>query len=190
MELPPRDVPEGLTSAQYYTLGINYKKLGWTEQARDAMTFAVETGADSREDAAVVMSARLFLKTKIPRFPVPLLAEQKNIEGFNLMATGDAQGAILTFEELIREFPDFEWPYGNLSVLYLQEGKLDRAKELLKIALDINPDYVNGWLHMATARVLDSDIGGAAKCIERALQSDPTDPAALAMKEKLEELTE
>jgi Tfp pilus assembly protein PilF len=188
MELPPRDVPEGLTAAQYYQLGIDYKQLGWTEQARDAMTFAVETGSDNRDDAGIVTLARLFIKTKIPRFPVPLLAEQKNIEGFNLMATGDAEGAKLTFEELIREFPDFEWPYGNLAVLYLQEGKMDRAKELLKIALDINPDYVNGWLHMATARVLEQDFIGARESVERALQSDPTDPAALALKQTLAKL--
>jgi len=190
MELPPRDVPEGLTPDQYYKLGIQYKSMGWTEQSRDAMTLAVETGVESRADADVVLSARVFLKTKIPRFPVPLLAEQKNIEGFNLMATGDAAGAKQTFEELIREFPDFEWPYGNLSVLYLQEGKTDRAKELLKIALDINPDYVNGWLHMATARGLDLDFDGANQCVTRALDSDPTDPAALAMKEALSKLKE
>lgn len=186
MELPPRDVPEGLTASEYYKLGVQYKSMGWTEQARDALTMAAEDGSDPD----VTESARRFLRTKIPRFPVPLLAEQKNIEGFNQMATGDALGARTTFEELIREFPDFEWPYGNLSVLYLQEGQTERAKDLLDKALAINPHYVNGWLHMATARGLELDFDGAKDCVRKALDSDPTDPAALAMKEALDGLPE
>jgi tetratricopeptide (TPR) repeat protein len=182
MGLPPRDVPEGLTATEYYNLGIEYKKMGWTEQARDAMTLA----AENAEDVQVADRARRFLKTKIPRFPVPLLAEQKNIKGFNLMAEGDAAAAKKMFEELIRDFPDFEWPYGNLSAIYLQEGKHGRAKELLRTALKVNPDYVTGWLRMAEAKGSEQDYQGALDCVKRALASDPSDKVALAMKEVLE----
>lgn len=182
MDLPPREVPEGLSPAEYYQLGIQYKSMGWTEQARDALTLAFEEDSDSE----VAMSARRFLRTKIPRYPVPLLAEQKNIEGFNQMAMGDAAAAKRTFEELIKDFPDFEWPYGNLSVLYMQEGEYRRAKDLLARALEINPDYINGWLHLAAAKGLERDFEGAKKCVERALDSDPTDAAALALKEALD----
>lgn len=184
MDQPPRDVPEGLTAAEYYKLGIQYKAMGWTEQARDAMTFAVETG----DESDVAKSARRFLKTKLPRFPVPLLAEQRNIEGFNQMVTGEAGAARETFEELIHDFPDFEWPYGNLSLILLQEGRTDRAKELLHHALEINPHYVNGWLHLATAHSLELDFSSAKECVRKALDSDPADPAALAMKEALDDM--
>jgi tetratricopeptide (TPR) repeat protein len=184
MDLPPREVPEGLTAQEYYKLGVQYKSMGWTEQARDALTFAVEDDSDveSRD------SAKRFLRTKIPRFPVPLLAEQKNIEGFNLMATGDVVSARTTFEELIAQFPDFEWPYGNLAVLCLHDGQIAKAKDLLEQALEINPHYVNGWLHMATAKGLELDLEGARRCVERALESDPTDTAAKAMRDALNEL--
>lgn len=184
MDLPPREVPEGLTAAEYYKLGVQYKSMGWTEQARDALTLATEI--DGEGDIA--RSARRFLRTKLPRFPVPLLAEQKNIEGFNQMATGNAEAAKQTFKELIRDFPDFEWPYGNLSVLFLQEGATDEARNLLVRALEINPDYVNGWLHMAAAKGMDMDFDGARDCVKRALDADPTDVAALAMKEALDNL--
>jgi len=184
MDLPPRDVPEGLSSKEYLQLGIKYKSMGWIEQARDALTFAVED--DSDRD--VSLAARRFLRTKIPRHPVPLFAEQKNIEGFNAMATGDVEQARETFEELIREFPDFEWPYGNLAVLCLHVHDIARAKELLDKALEINPHYVNGWLHLATARGLEKDLPGARECVDRALESDPTDTAAKAMKVALESL--
>lgn len=184
IDLPPRDVPEGLTAAEYYQLGVQYKAMGWTEQARDALNLAHEMDGDGE----IGRIAYRFLRTKLPRFPVPLLAEQKNIEGFNQMATGNKEAAKQTFRELIRDFPDFEWPYGNLSVLYLQENQTAEAKNLLVRALEINPDYVNGWLHMAAARSMDMDFDGARKCVKRALDADPSDVAALAMKEALDNL--
>jgi Tfp pilus assembly protein PilF len=184
MELPPRDVPEGLSASEYYKLAHEYKKMGWIEQARDAAILAIEQGNGS--DTA--MAARLFLKTKIPKFPVPLLAEQRFIDGFNHMAQGETLEAKRTFEELVKDYPDFEWAYGQLSVLYLQDGRNEKAKEMLKLALEINPDYVNGWLHMATANGLELNFDAAKICVERALMSDPTDPAANAMKEELDKL--
>ncbi len=39
---PPLDVPEGLSAVEYYELGLKYKEIGWTEQARDALAFAIE----------------------------------------------------------------------------------------------------------------------------------------------------
>ncbi len=185
MELPPREVPEGLSAAEYYDLGIKYKSMGWTEQARDALVFAQELEPESE----IAITAGRFLKTKLPRFPVPLLAEQRNIEGFNQMALGDCEGAKETFKALIREFPDFEWPYGNLSVLYLQENLTKEARDLLSRALEINPDYVNGWLHLAAAKGMDLDFNGAKECVRRALEADPTDSAAIAMKNALESVT-
>lgn len=184
MELPPRDVPEGLSPKDYLSLGIKYKSLGWTEQARDAFTFAHEID----EAGDVGATARRYLKTKIPRYPVPLVAEQKNIQGFNLMAMGDTHAARKTFEELIKQFPDFEWPYGNLSVIYLEDGQTLEAKELLARALKINPNYVNGWLQLATAKGLEEDFDGAEECINRALESDPEDSLSMNMKKALSQL--
>lgn len=185
MELPPREVPEGLTASEYYALGIKYKSMGWTEQARDSLVMAQELEPGSE----IALTANRFLKTKLPRFPVPLLAEQRNIEGFNQMALGDCDGAKETFKELIKEFPDFEWPYGNLSVLYLQDNQTKEARDLLSRALEINPDYVNGWLHLAAAKGMDLDFEGAKECVRRALEADPTDTAAIAMKNALESVT-
>ncbi len=184
VELPPRDVPEGLSSKDYLNLGIKYKSLGWTEQARDAFTFAQEIDSDGDVGA----TARRYLRTKIPRYPVPLVAEQKNIQAFNLMAMGDTDAAKKTFEELIRQFPDFEWPYGNLSVIYLEDGQTLEAKELLARALKINPNYVNGWLQLATAKGLEEDFDGAEECVNRALESDPEDSLSMNMKKALSQL--
>jgi tetratricopeptide (TPR) repeat protein len=184
LSLPPREVPEGLSPEEYFTLGKHYKAVGWTEQARDALQFAVEQGA---ETTAGEEAAR-FLRTKIPRFPVPLYAEQRNIEGFNQMNAGGVDAAKEIFEELIEEYPDFEWPYGNLSAILLQEGKTTEAIKLLDKALGINSYYVNGWLRMATARGLMMDFTGARECVDKALDADPNEVAALAMKDALQKM--
>ena len=184
MSVPPREVPDGLSAEEYFSLGKEYKAIGWTEQARDALQFAVEQGGDTHTGQA----AARFLRTKIPRFPVPLYAEQKNIAGFNQMNSGDLATAKEIFEELIAEFPDFEWPYGNLSALLLQEGKTVEAIKLLDKALSINAFYVNGWLRMATARTLELDFARARECVDKALDADPNEVAALAMKDSLEKM--
>ncbi len=186
MEALPRDVPEGLTAPDYYRLAHQYKRVGWIEQARDSSNLASELGAETD----IGKAARLFLKTKLPKYPVPLLAEQLYIEGFNQLATGYIDESKAIFEELIKDYPDFEWGYGQLAVLYIQEGDNGKARELLKIALDINPDYVNGWLHMAQADGLELDFEGAKYCVGMALKSDPTDELAIALKQELAKLDE
>jgi tetratricopeptide (TPR) repeat protein len=180
-DMLPREVPEGLTPAQYYELGVSYRELGWTEQARDALTQAIE--GDPEGDVGA--RARQFLQTKIPRHPVPLYAEQKNIEAFNLTARGYEAEAIETYELLIEEYPDFEWPYGNLGALFTKRGRPDLARKLLEKAVVINPYYVNGWVHLARARALLGDTEGARQCVKRILEVDPECQAALELKRLL-----
>ncbi len=192
MSLPAREVPEGLTAEQYLRLGQEYIKIGWTEQARDALQMAIDfagSGGNHNDDETRISeSAIKLLRSKLPRFPVPLYAEQRNIEGWNLLSTGNTAEAKQIFEDLIDEYPDFEWPYGNLSVLLLQAGETEKAINLLASALNVNKFYVQGWLHMATARGLELNFDAARKCVNEALAIDPTEVAALAMQDALERM--
>lgn len=188
MSLPAREVPEGLTAEQYLKLGQEYIKIGWTEQARDALQLSLDIAGGEEDGIKTAESAIKLLRSKLPRFPVPLYAEQKNIEGWNLLSTGSTAEARRIFEELIDEYPDFEWPYGNLSVLFLQSGETEKAIDLLKAALSVNKFYVQGWLHMATARGLELNFDAARKCVNEALAIDPDEVAALAMNDALERM--
>lgn len=163
-EPPPSEVPENLSAQEYYDLGVRYKNAGWTEQARDALQLAIEL--DPEGD--IGRHALRYLRSKIPRFPVPMLAVQTNIQGFNEMASGDAAAARETFEELIEEYPDFEWPMGNLGSLMLQWGNIDEAKKHLLRAVEINPYYLNGWLHLARTYAVDSNLDEAYRCLRKA----------------------
>lgn len=153
---PPHQVPDGLSAAQYLDLGKQYKEAGWPEQARDALNRSIKADPEG-----IGKKAQIYLRAYIPRLPVPDVAAQKNITGYNQMARGDRAGAIRTFEECILQFPDFEWPYGNLGFIYTQQGRTKEARDVLQKALAINPSYVNGWLHMAQAKLKDGDVKGA-----------------------------
>lgn len=169
--LPTRDLPEGRQAEQYVELGLKYKDMGWTEQARDSFERAIELDAES--DAADL--ARKYLRTKVPRLPVPHYAVRKNIAGHRQMVAGFNDYARRTFEELIADYPDFEWPYGNLGLILIRKGEIDRAEEILNRALDINPSYLNAWLHLARAQAVRLNLPEAKSCLDRALKLDPDD---------------
>jgi len=183
-EPPPRVVPTDLTPREFYELGVHYKELGWTEQARDALTYAIE--GDGAGDWGV--KAKNFLQARLPRFPVPLMAEQRNISGYNLMMAGDIDGAKEVFEALIEEYPDFEWPHGNLGFLYLGEGNILKSQKILEKALSLNPNYLNGWLHLARVRALSEDFSGAYDCLEKAAGILPDNADAEKLCEFIKEL--
>jgi len=55
-------------------------------------------------------------------------------------ARRDAE-AIMVFERLTQDHPDLPEPYNNLAVLHAARGQLDRARELLELALRHDPGY-------------------------------------------------
>ncbi len=176
MSIPAREVPEGLTADEYLKLGQEYIKIGWTEQARDALQMSVDFAGAGENGTRISESAIRLLRSKLPKFPVPLYAEQKNIEGWNLLSAGNTSEAKENFENLIDEYPDFE------------SGETQKAIDLLNSALNVNKFYVQGWLHMATARGLELNFDAARKCVDEALAIDPNEVAALAMLDALERM--
>lgn len=187
-QIPPRDVPEGLSSEDYFKLGVVYKDIGWTEQSRDALELSVETGNGS--DWA--QRARTYLRTKLPHHPVPLVAEQGNIQAYNLMVSGETTLAYAAFFQLIESYPDFEWPLGNLGSMYIRDGNLDAAKNVLNKALLLNPYYTNAWYHLCRAHILESDYASARQCLDEVSNIDPSDerlPQVSAMLKSIEDWT-
>lgn len=151
------------TADDYLMLGVNYKKSGRIEKSREALETAIKEGADSK----TAHTARRFLKQQLPRSPVPIEAEQRNVIGFNQMRNGDKEMAIQTFSNLIKDFPEFEWPYCNLAAIYMKDKKLNEAEKLLERALEINPSYMNGWLYLRQVKLLKKDTEGASNCSKR-----------------------
>jgi tetratricopeptide (TPR) repeat protein len=181
-EAPPRTVPSDLSAQEYYDLGVRYKAAGWTEQARDALQYAMDLDGDGD----VGRAALSFMRSKLPRHPVPLSAEQANIQGFNLMMSGDKEGAIALFRALMKDFPDFEWPQGNLGSILIEQGKFEEAERVLVNAVQLNPFYVNGWAHLSRANLLQSKYKEARYCIEQIRKADPNDRMADSLEQQLD----
>ena len=123
-----------------------------------------------------------FCVTKIPRHPVPHHAVKKNIWGHSHLCVVNSTMPKRHSRNLIKDYPDFEWPYGNLGAVYIQQGKIGNAKDVLSKAMDINGDYLNAWLHLARAKAAVLEVREAQGCIDKAVRLDPDDQAAQSLK--------
>ncbi len=148
---------------EQFKSGVKYQQSGRIELSRQALENAIELDPLGK----VGNSARVVIRTKLPRYSVSAEAEQRNIVGFNQMNHGDISAAQKTFSSLINEFPQFEYPYGNLVYLYIQEKKLGEAKTLLRRVLQINPNYLNGWKYLAEVQRIEKDNVGYKQSIDR-----------------------
>jgi Flp pilus assembly protein TadD len=63
------------------------------------------------------------------------------LRGVMLSETGREAEAMEVFERLTQDHPDLPEPYNNLAVLHAARGQLDRARELLELALRQDPGY-------------------------------------------------
>jgi tetratricopeptide (TPR) repeat protein len=93
-----------------------------------------------------------------------------------------------TFEHLVKEYPDFEWPYGNLGSLLIKRADLVRAEQLLIQSVQINPYYINGWLHLSRVYAIESRFAEADDCLKRVTDIDPDDPSWRGIRDLVEQL--
>lgn len=138
----------GLGPRAYYNAAVEYKDRGWTEASRIFLQMAHWANPWSSWGKR----AEAYRKCKLPRNNVSETAQSRNIDGYNLDQMGNTGAAIVVFEDLIKDYPNFEWPYNNLANIMLESGKLDDAKSLCEKALSINPDYANA--HITLSMVL------------------------------------
>lgn len=91
----------------------------------------------------------------------------------DLKRTAESKAA---FEQMIEDFPELPEPYNNLAAIVAAEGRLARAEQLLKSALDANPTFATAhenlgdlYLRMAAdsyaqaAKLAPANRGVAAK---------------------------
>ncbi|MBL8082225.1 MAG: tetratricopeptide repeat protein [Candidatus Obscuribacter sp.] len=76
----------------------------------------------------------------------------------------------------------FEWPYGNLASLLIDEGRYKEADAVFSQALEINPYYVNALVNMAEGKRKQHDFKAAREYLDRALNADPEDLRANIMR--------
>ncbi|MBX9694918.1 MAG: hypothetical protein K2Z81_21195 [Cyanobacteria bacterium] len=149
--MPLDEIPPGKTPEEYLTIAERYEKIGLAEPTRKILKHIRASFPDSR--AAITASLRL--KTRVPIQEVKQDAQRIYLHAVrdglltNRVASKDA------YEELLRDYPEFEWPYANLSCIVLKEGDLERATDLVNKALSINQASLRAWSCMARINLVE-----------------------------------
>ncbi|MBY0550224.1 MAG: tetratricopeptide repeat protein [Candidatus Obscuribacterales bacterium] len=167
MSAPPREVPPGLNAQQYYDLGVKYKLGGWIAQSKQSLRLSA-----MMDQGAVSKQAGMYLKAYLPYNDIPEEAVSENISAVNLGIV-DKDGAEKAFRSLMEKHPNFEWPFGNLGHLYFKQGRTEEAKAVLDKALEINPNYVNGMIHLAAVYQREDNEAETDKLLKDILRIDP-----------------
>src|SRR5205809_6419769 len=152
-----------------------------------ATTLAAAPADDLKE------AQRLYSQGKLPgaleKIDAYLVAQPKEVQGRFLRGLIFADekktaDAIRVFTALTEEFPELPEPYNNLAVLYAAQGNYDRARAVLELAIQTNPQYA-----MAHENLGDIYAQMASRAYDRALQLDKDNASAKAKSAKVKELT-
>lgn len=161
---PPTPMAESLSAPQLYMTGIKYKQRGRIELSRQQFEKAI---ALDGQEGVLASKCRVFIATQLPVAKVSTEAEQRNAIGFNQLAHDEVAAATKTFQDLIADYPDFEWPYLSLAIIYLRQDKLADASALVEQAVKLNPNYLKAWAVLAQIREKQQDKQGGFQCRQR-----------------------
>ena len=105
------------------------------------------------------------------------------LKGVLLSENGRPAEAAQWFERMTQDFPDLPEPYNNLAVLHAQAGRLDRARDVLEVALRLDPAY-----RTAHENLGDVLVRLAERAYEAAAAGGRTEPALQAKLRAVREL--
>ena len=103
----------------YNSVGADYSSLGEVGRASEyyAKAFQLREHASAREKLAITANYRL-------------------------VVTGELDRAALTYQEEIESYPRAPAAYGNLGIVFSQQGQYEKAMEITKQALRVGPDQL------------------------------------------------
>jgi tetratricopeptide (TPR) repeat protein len=135
------------------------------------LSFTLSAHADEVQDANQLFKQKQYDQAlqKVDSFLAtkPKDAQARFLKGLILTEQGKTDDAIKIFSSLTEDYPELPEPYNNLAVLYAGQGKYDKARVALEMAIRTHPSY-------ATAHENLGDIYAkmASQAYDRALQLD------------------
>lgn len=139
------------------------------------LCFSLAAAADDIQDANKLFKQGLYseamdkINAILASKPSNTLdAQARFLKGLIFTEQGNDDDAIEIFSGLTEDYPDLPEPYNNLAVLYAGQGKYDKARNALEMAIRTHPGY-------ATAHENLGDIYTKMASLEyeRAQQLDP-----------------
>lgn len=179
--LPVDFLPDGLGAAEYLKMGARYEQFGYAEQARMALKEAVKTAPESKE----AKRAGLRLKTRIPLREVRDDATSLYVDALKLFYVQELDESKQTLKLLIRDYPDFEWPYIQLGRIVMMDGDIERARDLCGQALKLNGSLLKAHLLLATIDLIEWNIAAMDNRLKRIEGLDCESPELATFKELL-----
>ena len=167
--LPVDDIPPGKTPEEYLDLADKYSKLGLAEPTRNVLKHLIKTFPDS----PAALSASRRLRTRVPLNKVTQAAQRRYLHAVRDSLIANRSTAKDAYQDLIRDFPDFEWPYINLSAVVLKDGDLESATALANKALAINQASLRGWANMARIHLVEWKLDLLRQNTEKMEQLEP-----------------
>jgi len=143
----PSPTSEAQDAFAHYTLGIAFRARGLYEEARQEFS----RGRDAGEDLTLIGQAD---------------AELALLEG-------DAEGALLRYDDLIETMGDSAKVWNERGVTLHQVGRLEEAEESYKQALAIDDHYALAWNNVGVLSAHRNDMVSAESAFRRALELQP-----------------
>ena len=166
-------------------LGLNHFVLGRTDRAEPELRRAIEL--DPRDPETHYHLGRLFYNgsdfaAALEAFEKVIELDSKSVRTFNHLgqtkqALGNfagAQDAYLQAIQLEQQQPvRSEWPYYNLGLLYVAEGRAAEAAEYLQQALERRPVWPEARVKLARAFLSSDEHEAALGQLNKVVEADP-----------------
>jgi len=171
-------------------LGLAYFMLGQATQAEHELQKASELAAadsDVRYYLGRIQFERQNLPAALESFRGAVALDAQSVRGFNhlgqtyegLARFDDARAA---YEKAIeidrRQAKRSEWPYFNLGVLLLKEGRAQDAAGCLREALAVKPSWPEAKVQLAVALGSANQLKDARQLLEDLLLAEPKNAQA------------
>ncbi|MCX7975199.1 MAG: sulfatase-like hydrolase/transferase [Candidatus Aminicenantes bacterium] len=103
-----------------------------------------------------------------PEYDVKTLLPYNNqaVKAINLYQQGEKERAIKILEEIIKKCPHLDNAYANLAIIYQKEGDLNKALEILKLALTNIPSSYEFFFNYLNLLIEAKKYGEAIKFFE------------------------
>jgi len=109
---------------------------------------------------------------------IDLKASQSFISGNNALKKGNFNFACQHYEYILKYFPDCAIVHNNLAIALCEQGQLTKACFHLKEALQIQNDYSDAYINLASTYKLTGNIKLAIENYQKAIKYNPSSQQA------------
>jgi tetratricopeptide (TPR) repeat protein len=109
------------------------------------------------------------LYKRIPDVPIVVIAEDSKT-----IPVKASRGRSSAFEECITPDPADWERWNDYGIGLLLQGDLKGAERAFKIVTQVRPDYADGWVNVARARIQEGNTDAAKPLLAKAIELDPS----------------